>query len=108
MRKVAIALAVAAGMAVVTYPGPASATPTGCSAFLYRPGSGAEGAAARCTGGTGEFRAVALCTNEPGGGPKGTYYSAWERAGVSSRAIALCPPGAKYVKSAKYELSPVW
>ncbi|NBE94078.1 hypothetical protein FE391_26360 [Nonomuraea sp. KC401] len=108
MRKVAIALAVAAGMVVVTNPGPASATPTGCSAFPYNPSPGTEGAAARCLGGSGQFRAVALCTDEPHGVPRGTYPSDWETAGAGSRAIVLCPPGAKYVKSAKFELKPAW
>ena len=103
MRKVVIALAVAAGMVTVATPIPASAMPIGCSAHRYYPSSSTEGARARCQGGSGHYRAVALCTNKPGNGKTATYYSAWYRPSSTGRAVRICPPGAKYIVAAKFE-----
>ncbi|GAA4049122.1 hypothetical protein GCM10022248_15080 [Nonomuraea soli] len=104
MRKLAASLALAVGAFVLVNPSPALAVPSGCTAWnIYANGTSRtiDGGTAKCTGGTGHFRALLYCTDDPKSG-WGTYYkSAWVRTpGTSS---LLCPRSQRYIMATAYE-----
>ncbi|MEU4579698.1 hypothetical protein [Nonomuraea sp. NPDC023979] len=106
MRRFAMtaaALAMTASGFIALTPGVAHAWPSKCTAEerIY---SDVEGGIARCTAGTGRFRAMAYCTSDPRRGYGSYYYGDWRRPGMAWSAVQ-CPSSQRYIVAAGYDLA---
>ncbi|MFI6813430.1 hypothetical protein ACIBG7_13510 [Nonomuraea sp. NPDC050328] len=95
-------LSLAAGALLASMPPAASGIPRDCT---VAEGSGpSDSGRARCTSGTGHFRAVAYCTSSPTFSHGGYYWGPWKRPG-EAWSVVTCPSSAKYVVDTGYELA---
>jgi hypothetical protein len=78
--------------------------PNNCVAYTEYEG-GMEGGSAQCLGGTGHFRVLIYCTNNPQNG-WGTYYTGpWLPTGSGNVSLAWCPSNQPYAVAAGYDLA---
>ncbi len=84
-----LVIAVLSAAAVVVTPSAAFAAPTGCTLYWAGATTPTPGAAATCTGGTGQFRAYVDCYNE-WTLRTARYYGPWTSPGYLNFSYALC------------------
>ncbi|MEV4281877.1 hypothetical protein [Actinoplanes xinjiangensis] len=91
-KTVGALFTMAAAVAVLTAPSPASASPLGCATYEHPMGF-ADARMARCTAGDGQYRIVLRCTKGFDHLPDYYIYGDWKSPSATSFSSAWCYSG---------------